>query len=105
MGASKADEFSDDLNQIAILAKAIAHPARVAIVNYLLIKKTCISRDFEKEIPLSQPTISQHISVLTSAGLMHGKTIGNTICYHINNSALKDLSKYCKKAVKKNHRF
>lgn len=105
MGASKADEFSDDLNQIAILAKAIAHPARVAIVNYLLVKKTCISRDLEKEIPLSQPTISQHISVLKAAGLMHGQTFGNTIRFYIDKRALKILSKYCKKAIKKNHRF
>ncbi len=94
MGASKAAEFSDELNQIANLCKGLGHPARVAIINYLLNNQICTSKDILEELPLSQPTISQHFSMLTFVGLIKGRTINNTVCYQVENKALQILSKY-----------
>jgi DNA-binding transcriptional ArsR family regulator len=92
MGASKSEHFSDDQNQIASLAKALAHPARIAIIEYLLKVDSCICGDIVNELPLSQPTVSQHLRELKSAGLIKGNIEGNAICYCIEESSL-DLFK------------
>ena len=88
MGASKSEHFSDDQNQVASLAKALAHPARVAIIEYLLKVDSCICGDIVNELPLSQPTVSQHLKELKSAGLIKGNIEGNAICYCIEESSL-----------------
>ena len=64
MGASKSEFFSEEHNEIAILFKAMSHPARVAIVDYLLSVDTCICGDIVSELPLAQPTVSQHLKEL-----------------------------------------
>jgi ArsR family transcriptional regulator len=88
MGASKSEHFSDKQNKVASLAKALGHPARVAIIEYLLKVDSCICGDIVNELPLSQPTVSQHLKELKSAGLIKGNIEGNAICYCIEESSL-----------------
>ena len=84
MGLTKTDLFTENQNEIAMLAKAIAHPARVAIIEYLLKVNACICNDIVNELPLAQPTISQHLKELKNAGIIKGNIEGNAICYCIN---------------------
>jgi DNA-binding transcriptional ArsR family regulator len=94
MGASKTEHFTDKQNAIATLTKALGHPARVAIVEYLLKANDCICGDIVNELPLSQPTVSQHLKELKSAGLIKGTIEGNTICYCIDQKAIEKLQGY-----------
>lgn len=94
MGISKTDQFSDQQNQMAILTKALGHPARIAIVEYLLLQKTCICKELVDELPLSQPTISQHLKELKNAGLIKGTIEGNTICYCLSVDSFEQLIGY-----------
>ena len=94
MGATKTSHFSDKQNKIAIILKALAHPARIAIIEYLLKVDTCICGDIVNELPLAQPTVSQHLKELKNAGLIQGDIEGNSICYCINEKALEIIQKY-----------
>jgi len=94
MGATKTEHFTDKQNSIATLAKAFGHPARVAIIDYLLKVDACICGDIVNELPLAQPTVSQHLKELKSAGLIKGDIEGNTICYCIDEKALDKLHGY-----------
>ena len=84
MGASKSESFSADHNEMATLFKALSHPARVAIVDYLLSVDTCICGDIVNELPLSQSTVSQHLKELKEAGLIKGDIEGASVCYCID---------------------
>src|SRR5690606_30467369 len=84
MGATKTDHFTDQQNQIATIAKALGHPARIAIIEYLMKVNTCICGDIVNELPLAQPTVSQHLKELKNAGLIKGNIEGNAICYCID---------------------
>lgn len=84
MGASKSDLFSESQNEIALLAKAIGHPARVAILHYLHASDTCINSDLVQELGLAQATISQHLKALKDIGIIQGSIEGTSICYCIN---------------------
>jgi DNA-binding transcriptional ArsR family regulator len=94
MGATKTEHFTDKQNAIATLAKALGHPARVAIIDYLLKVDACICGDIVNELPLAQPTVSQHLKELKNAGLIKGDIEGNTICYCIDEKALDKLQSY-----------
>ncbi len=94
MGVTKTEHFSADQNQIACIAKALGHPARIAIMEYLANTDTCICGDIVNELPLSQPTVSQHLKELKSAGLIKGNIEGTSICYCINSETIQQLSKY-----------
>ena len=94
MGASKTDFFTDKQNGIATLTKALAHPARIAIIEYLVKVDTCICGDIVNEMPLAQPTISQHLKELKNAGLIKGNVEGNAICYCIDEKAITKLQDY-----------
>ena len=94
MGATKTDHFSVQQNQIASIAKALGHPARIAIMEYLIKTDACICGDIVNELPLSQPTVSQHLKELKSAGLINGSVEGTAICYCINTETIIQLSKY-----------
>lgn len=91
MGATKTDHFTDSQNELAVLAKALGHPARIAIIEYLLKVDTCICGDIVNELPLAQPTVSQHLKELKSAGLIKGNIEGNAICYCINESGFEKI--------------
>ena len=94
MGASKTDHFTNSQNEIAILAKAMGHPARIAIIEHLLKVDTCICGDIVNELPLAQPTVSQHLKELKNAGIIKGDIEGNTVCYCIDEKVMKKLQNY-----------
>ena len=94
MGATKTAYFTDKQNAIATLAKALGHPARIAIIEYLLKVDTCICGDIVNELPLAQPTVSQHLKELKNAGLIKGEIEGNAICYCIDEKAFQKLQTY-----------
>ncbi len=94
MGATKTEHFTDKQNSIAVLLKALAHPARVAIVEYLMKTDSCICGDIVNVLPLSQPTVSQHLKELKNAGLIKGSVEGNAICYCIDEKAVTKLQDY-----------
>lgn len=94
MGASKSDFFSDEQNELSSLFKALSHPARVAIIDYLLKVDTCICGDIVNELPLAQPTVSQHLKELKNVGLIKGNIEGTSICYCINPEALAKFENY-----------
>ncbi len=84
MGATKSEEFTVKENRIAGYAKALAHPARVAILKLLAEKAACQCGDIVDELPLSQSTVSQHLKELKAAGLIKGEIEGVKVCYCIN---------------------
>jgi DNA-binding transcriptional ArsR family regulator len=84
MGVTKTESFTDSQNELAIFAKALGHPARVAIIEFLLKTDKCICGDIVNELPLSQPTVSQHLKALKEANLIRGNVEGTAICYCIN---------------------
>ncbi len=94
MGASKTEHFTDKQNEIASLVKALAHPARIAIMEYLLKVDTCICGDIVNELPLAQPTVSQHLKELKTAGIIKGTIEGNAICYCLDEKVLAKLQTY-----------
>ncbi|MFY7651390.1 MAG: ArsR/SmtB family transcription factor [Chitinophagaceae bacterium] len=94
MGASKSAHFSTEQNNIALLTKALAHPARIAIIEYLLKVDACICGDIVNELPLAQPTVSQHLKELKNVGLIKGNIDGNAICYCVNKEVLQNLLSY-----------
>lgn len=94
MGASKTEHYSERQNEMAILCKALGHPARVAIIEYLLKVNACICGDIVNELPLSQPTISQHLKELKNAGLIKGEIDGNAVCYCIDEKTFKKIETY-----------
>jgi DNA-binding transcriptional ArsR family regulator len=94
MGATKVENFTNKHNAIALMAKALGHPARVAIIDYLLKVNSCICGDIVNELPLAQPTVSQHLKELKNAGLIKGSIEGNSICYCIDEKAIARLQTY-----------
>lgn len=84
MGISKTELFTDRHNEIAALAKAIGHPARVAILELLSEIEGCVCGDLVEETGLAQPTISQHLTVLKQVGLIRGSIKGSSRCYCID---------------------
>ena len=94
MGVTKIEYFTKRQNKLAILAKALGHPARIAILDYLLKVDTCICGDIVNELPLAQATISQHLKELKNADLIKGNIEGSAICYCINEKALDILQNF-----------
>jgi DNA-binding transcriptional ArsR family regulator len=88
MGLSKTEAFTKNQNEIARLAKALAHPARIAILQYLAQRQTCVCGDIVHELPLSQSTVSQHLKELKKAGLIKGDIEGPTVCYCLDARTL-----------------
>ncbi len=84
----EGDEADEEL---ASLAKALAHPARVKILRILLRKNTCICGDIVDELPLAQSTVSQHLKVLKDAGLIRGDVDGPRVCYCVEPRGLRRL--------------
>lgn len=94
MGVTKALDYSDKQLNLASIAKALAHPARVAILDHLIAAKRCINSDLVQELGLAQPTISQHLQELKKAQLIKGTVSGTRLHYCINRDvweATQDL--------------
>ncbi|HRH39260.1 MAG TPA: metalloregulator ArsR/SmtB family transcription factor [Flavobacteriales bacterium] len=97
MGLIKDHLFTEEQNRIATQAKVLAHPARIAILQYLIKKGTCMNGPLVEELGLAQATISQHLWELKNAGLIQGTIEGTSICYCIDpkgwNKLAKDMNK------------
>jgi len=93
MGASKTDHFTKEQNELSSLAKALGHPARIAIIQHLLKVNSCVCGDIVDELPLAQPTVSQHLKELKNAGLIKGAIEGNSICYCIDEEKWMEYKK------------
>lgn len=99
MGVSKTQHFTDQQNHIATIAKALGHPARIAIIEYLMKVNECICGDIVNELPLAQPTVSQHLKELKNAGIIKGNIAGNSICYCIDEKTIDILNAYFSRIV------
>lgn len=84
MGVTKTEIFTDEQNSLAVMLKALAHPARIAILQQIIKANACICGDLVDELGLAQPTISQHLKELKNAGLIQGTIEGVSVCYCIN---------------------
>ncbi|MFT3824180.1 MAG: metalloregulator ArsR/SmtB family transcription factor [Chitinophagaceae bacterium] len=89
MGTSKTEIFTDKQNKLAQMMKALAHPARIAIIQYLLKAQACICGDLVEELGLAQATISQHLKELKNVGLIQGTIEGTSVCYCIDPKVWK----------------
>lgn len=94
MGATKSEQFTETQNSLAVLAKALGHPARIAIIEYLLKVDACICGDIVDVLPLAQPTVSQHLKELKNAGLIKGNIEGTAICYCINEKGFEKIKSF-----------
>ena len=94
MGTTKSEEFTIRDNKIAKYAKALAHPARVAILQLLIKKQACMCGDIVDELPLSQSTVSQHLKELKEAGLIKGDIEGAKVCYCIDEKEWENAKSY-----------
>jgi transcriptional regulator, ArsR family len=91
MGATNLSLHTKEQIKIAEIAKVLAHPARVAILQYISKQDSCICGDIVDEIGLAQPTISQHLQVIRQAGLINGSFEGKSICYCLNVDRFKEF--------------
>lgn len=91
MGATKTHIFSVAQNELAAVAKVLAHPARIAILEYISKQEGCICTDLVDEIGLAQPTISQHLNEIKKIGLLKGNFEGKNLCYCINKEKWAQL--------------
>lgn len=92
MVASKTELFDDVLVEQANLFKALAHPARLAILKYLADTKTCISGDISDELPLSRTTVNQHLKELKDAGLIQGHVEGVKTNYCLDSEQVEKVT-------------
>ncbi|MBK5278273.1 MAG: winged helix-turn-helix transcriptional regulator [Bacteroidia bacterium] len=93
MGLSKTEDYTKSQNDLASLAKALGHPARIAILQFLAERKSCVCGDIVDELPLSQSTVSQHLKELKNAGLIKGDIDGPSVCYCIDTKAITKAKK------------
>jgi|SRR5690625_5223940 len=94
MKQTKPQDFTEAQYQTSQVLKALGHPARVAIIEYLLSVDTCICGDIVDVLPLAQSTVSRHLKELKNAGLIKGTIEGNTICYCIDENTIAQLKNY-----------
>jgi len=92
MGATKTEGFSAQQNETAALAKALGHPARIAIVQHLASQQGCVCGQLVESLPLAQATVSQHLKELKQAGIVAGDVEGKNVCYCLNPAALEALA-------------
>ncbi|WP_439130642.1 ArsR/SmtB family transcription factor [Polaribacter sp.] len=102
MGLTKSEIFTDKQNKIAEIAKVLGHPARIAILDYLIRLQSCVCGDLVKEIGLAQPTISQHLKELKRVGIIKGKIEGTSVCYCIDNENWKQITAILNHFLNKN---
>jgi len=88
---TKADQFEPDLGHLAAQAKALAHPARLAIIRLLATRTACVCGEIVDDLPLAQSTVSRHLKVLKEAGLVQGTIDGPSVCYCLDAAAIRAL--------------
>ena len=92
MGLTKTEFYTEQQNRLSSIAKVLGHPARIAILQYLIQQNTCICGDLVQEIGLAQPTISQHLKELKQVGIIQGEIEGTSVCYCINQNTWNQIS-------------
>jgi len=93
MGLTKTTGFSKTEIETSELAKALAHPARIAIIKHLVASKSCMCGDIVNELPLSQSTVSQHLKELKEVGIIKGNISGTSVCYCIDEKVWNKAKK------------
>ncbi|UZO79469.1 metalloregulator ArsR/SmtB family transcription factor [Aquimarina sp. ERC-38] len=93
MGVTKTKNFTNRQNELANYAKVLAHPARIAILEFIFESDQCICRDLVKEIGLAQATISQHLKELKAMELLKGSVEGTSVCYCLHTENWLALKK------------
>ena len=93
MGLSKTEDFTKSQNELAAIAKALGHPARIAILQFLASQKSCVCGDIVDELPLSQSTVSQHLKELKKVGLIKGEIEGPSVCYCLDEKTVLKANK------------
>ncbi|UUC44923.1 ArsR/SmtB family transcription factor [Flavobacterium cerinum] len=91
MGITKTAIYTDEQNKLASLLKVLGHPARIAILQYIINQKACICNDLVEELGLAQATISQHLKELKSIGIIKGTIEGKSVCYCIEEKVWKQI--------------
>ncbi len=91
MAVAKTDQFSGSEIQIAELAKALSHPARIRILKILSDMNVCMCGDIVDQLPLSQATVSQHLKELKKVGIIQGNVEGPKTCYCIDNEKIRQV--------------
>lgn len=94
MAITKATLFNKDQKRTAELMKALGHPARIAIIELLAERDTCICGDITEELPLAQSTVSQHLKALKTAGIIKGEIDGVRVCYCLDNEGVKEIKEF-----------
>ena len=84
MGTTKSEMFTEEQNKLATLFKVLGHPARIAIIQYIIKQNACICTDLVDELGLAQATISQHLKELKKIGIIQGSIEGKSVCYCID---------------------
>ncbi len=95
MGVTQSHNYSGRQNELAAIFKALGHPARVAIIEYLIRQDRCICGDLVEALPLSQATVSQHLRALREAGLIRGEIEGTSVCYCIDRARWTQCKTIC----------
>ncbi len=91
MSTTKAKLFEPTQKRTAELMKALGHPARIAIIELLAERNTCICGDITDELPLAQSTVSQHLKALKTAGIIKGEIDGVRVCYCLDEEGIKEI--------------
>lgn len=91
MGLTKTEIFTEEHNKLAAAFKVLAHPARIAILQFIIDKKACICNDLVEELGLAQATISQHLKELKNSGIIQGTIEGKSVCYCIDEEVWKSV--------------
>ncbi|KGL64198.1 ArsR/SmtB family transcription factor [Polaribacter sp. Hel1_85] len=102
MGLTKSEIFTDEQNEIAAIAKVLGHPARIAILDFIIKLKSCVCGDLVKDIGLAQPTISQHLKELKKVGIIKGTVEGTSVCYCIDEENWEQIKNRLNKFLNKN---
>lgn len=93
MGVTKTEIFTEQQNHLASILKALAHPARIAILQHIIKQNACICNDLVEELGLAQATISQHLKELKNIGIIKGNIEGTSVCYCINEIVWNEIKK------------
>lgn len=91
MGITKTEIYTDGQNKLASFLKVLGHPARIAILQYIISQKACICNDLVEELGLAQATISQHLKELKNLGIIKGAIEGKSVCYCIDEKIWKEI--------------
>lgn len=99
MALNKKEQFHESSQALAAMAKALAHPARVEILQLLAERQSCVCGDIVLELPLAQATVSQHLRELKNAGLVRGEIDGPRVCYCVDHQGLAQLKQYFQQII------